>query len=61
MLELGKKSDFYHKNLSKIINNSNIDKLFVYGEKVLKTYKYISEKKEEIFSNKMILMMYFQI
>ena len=49
MLELGNKSDFYHKNLSKIINNSNIDKLFVYGEKVLKTYKYISKEKREIF------------
>ncbi len=46
MLELGNKSDFYHKNLSKIINSSNIDKLFVYGEKVLKTYKYISKKKQ---------------
>ncbi len=46
MLELGHKSDFYHKSLSKIINNSNIDKLFVYGEKVLKTYKYISKKKQ---------------
>ena len=46
MLELGNKSDFYHKNLSKIINNSNIDKLFVYGEKVLKTYKYISKEKQ---------------
>ncbi|OUW62271.1 MAG: UDP-N-acetylmuramoyl-L-alanyl-D-glutamate--2,6-diaminopimelate ligase [Pelagibacterales bacterium MED-G40] len=46
MLELGNKSDFYHKNLSKIINSSNIDKLFVYGEKALKTYKYISKKKQ---------------
>ena len=53
MLELGNKSDFYHKNLSKIINNSNIDKLFVYGEKVLKTYKYISkEKRGNILLNK---------
>ena len=45
MLELGNKSDFYHENLSKIINNTNIDKLFVYGEKIFKTYKHISEKK----------------
>ena len=45
MLELGNKSDFYHENLSKIINSANIDKLFVYGEKIFKTYKNISEKK----------------
>ena len=46
MLELGKKSDFYHKNLSKIINNTNIDKLFVYGDKVIKTYKYTIKNKQ---------------
>jgi MurE/MurF fusion protein len=46
MLELGKKSDFYHKNLSKIINNTDIDKVFVYGKKILNTYKYIKKKKQ---------------
>ena len=46
MLELGNKSEFYHKNLSKIINNTDIDKVFVYGDKVLKTYKYISQNKQ---------------
>ena len=46
MLELGNKSDFYHKKLSKIINNSDIDKLFVYGDKILKTYKYIYKNKQ---------------
>ncbi len=40
MLELGDKSNFYHKDLSKVINKSNIDKLFVYGDKILNTYKY---------------------
>ena len=34
MLELGKKSDALHKNLSKVINNSDIDKVFVKGNKV---------------------------
>ena len=53
MLELGKKSDFYHKNLSKIINRTDIDKLFVYGEKALKTYKYTSvNKRGNILQNK---------
>ena len=45
MLELGEKSDFYHKNLSKIINVADIDKLFVYGDQVIKTYKYTSKNK----------------
>ena len=46
MLELGKKSDFYHKNLSKIINKTDIDKVFVYGDKIFNTYKYINKNKQ---------------
>ena len=46
MLELGKKSEFYHKNLSKVINNSDIDKIFVYGNSILNTYKYTDIKKQ---------------
>ena len=34
MLELGK-SEILHKNLSKVINNSDIDKVFVKGNKTL--------------------------
>ena len=45
MLELGKKSEVYHKNLSKLINNSDIDKVFVTGEKTLFTYKNLKKKK----------------
>ena len=45
MLELGKKSAFYHKELSKLINNSDIDKVFVKGEKSLFTYKYLRKEK----------------
>ena len=45
MLELGKKSDVLHKNLSEVINKSDIDKVFVKGSKSLITYKYISKKK----------------
>ena len=53
MLELGKKSDYYHKNLSKIINRTDIDKLFVYGEKALKTYKYtMVNKRGNVLQNK---------
>ena len=45
MLELGKKSDFYHKKLSQIINKTDIDKFFVYGDKILNTYKNIKKNK----------------
>ena len=53
MLELGDKSEKYHKDLSKVINNSNIDKVFVKGEKTLFTYKNIHKSKQgNIFQNK---------
>ena len=53
MLELGVKSNFYHKNLSKFINSTEIDKLFVYGNKILNTYKYIyPEKRGNILQSK---------
>ncbi len=45
MLELGKKSEFYHKDLSKVINNSDIDKVFVKGNKTLNTYRNINKNK----------------
>ena len=45
MLELGKKSEVLHKRLSKVINNSDIDKVFVKGSKTLTTYKNIVKNK----------------
>ena len=53
MLELGKKTDFYHSKLAKIINKTNIDKVFIYGDKIFKTYKNISnDKKGNILQSK---------
>jgi len=46
MLELGKKSDSYHKNLAHFINNSDIDKLFVYGENAFKIYQKTYKAKQ---------------
>ncbi len=46
MLELGKNSDFYHQKLSNFINSSDIDKVFVYGDKILNAYKYIKKNKQ---------------
>ncbi len=52
MLELGKKSESLHKNLSKVINNSDIDKVFVKGSKSFVTYKNINkEKRGNIFQH----------
>ncbi len=45
MLELGKKSEMLHKSLSKVINNSDIDKVFIKGNKSLITYKNIDKSK----------------
>ena len=45
MLELGKKSVQYHKEISKLINSSDIDKVFIKGEKSLFTYKNLKDNK----------------
>ena len=53
MLELGRRSEDYHKDLSKVINNSNIDKVFIKGEKSLFTYKNLHKSKQgNILQNK---------
>ncbi len=45
MLELGEKSQKLHENLSPIINNSNINKLFVHGDYIMNTYKNVKKDK----------------
>ena len=52
MLELGKKSNSLHIKLSKVINKSKIDKVFVYGNYIKKTYALLSQRKKgKIFNN----------
>ena len=52
MLELGKNSIQYHEKISKLINNSDIDKVFVKGDKTLFTYKKLKkEKRGNIFQH----------
>ena len=46
MLELGKKSNSLHQNLSKVINKSSIDKLFVHGKDIMTTYKFVKKSKQ---------------
>jgi len=45
MLELGIKSKKYHKDLSKVINNSDIDKVFIKGKETIFTYKHLNKDK----------------
>ena len=46
MLELGKKTKFFHRNMAKYINNSDIDKIFVIGKSILETYKFVKKSKK---------------
>ena len=46
MLELGKRSDNYHRNLANFINRSDIDKLFVYGKNAFKVYQKTYKSKQ---------------
>ena len=52
MLELGKKSKKLHKELSTVINRSDIDKVFVYGKHIKETFNLLSRnKKGKVFNN----------
>ena len=52
MLELGSRSRKYHEELSKVINNSDIDKVFIKGNKTIFTYKLLKkEKRGNILQN----------
>ena len=56
MLELGKKAKKFHKNLSKIINVSDVDKVYVCGKLIRDTYINLSNKKKgKIFDNLKVL------
>ena len=46
MLELGKNSHIYHKKISKFINNSDIDKTYVYGSNAFETYKCLNKQEK---------------
>ena len=50
MLELGKKSKTYHIDLSRLINSSDIDKVFVKGQNSLFTYKNLKKEERKYFS-----------
>ena len=49
MLELGSRSKKHHEDLSKVINNSDIDKVFIKGKKRFLHINNLLKVKEEIF------------
>ena len=52
MLELGENSKKFHKELSAVINKSDVDKVFVYGKYIKETFKNLSKsKKGKVFDN----------
>ena len=52
MLELGKKAKKLHKELSNVINESDIDKVFVYGKYIKDTFNLLSKnKKGKVFND----------
>ena len=52
MLELGSKSKKYHEELFKVINNSDIDKVFIKGKETIFAYKHLNkEKRGNILQN----------
>ena len=53
MLELGKHSEKQHKLISKIINKTKINKVYVIGKYIKETFKRLkSNKKAKILNNK---------
>jgi len=52
MLELGKKSKKFHRELSVVINRSDVNKVFVCGKHIKETFNYLTtNKKGKIFKN----------
>ena len=51
MLELGSKSKIYHQKLSKVINSSDIDKVFIKGKKTIFTYKHLNKKRGNVLQD----------
>tara|TARA_B100001250_G_scaffold400861_1_gene411939 strand:+ start:229 stop:1137 length:909 start_codon:yes stop_codon:yes gene_type:complete len=53
MLELGKLSKKLHTEAAKIVNNTSINKVYVYGKNIIDTFnKIIPQKKGKILSSK---------
>tara|TARA_Y100000590_G_scaffold229821_1_gene259189 strand:- start:6085 stop:8931 length:2847 start_codon:yes stop_codon:yes gene_type:complete len=52
MLDLGRKSKKLHKEISPLINKSDIDKVYVYGKHIRETFNFLSKnKKGKVFNS----------
>ena len=51
MLELGSKSRRYHEELSRVINSSDIDKVFIKGKKQFSPINILKKKRGNILQN----------
>ncbi len=49
MLELGKKTKFYHEKIAFLVNKTNIDKVCCVGPNMLDTYNKLIEAKRGFF------------
>jgi len=53
MLELGKSSKKLHIDAAKVLNNTNINKVYVYGKNIIDTFnKIIPQKRGRILHSK---------
>ena len=53
MLELGKFSKKLHIDAGRILSKSNVDKVYVYGKKIIHTFNNLNTKKKgKIFKSK---------
>jgi len=61
MMELGNKSKKLHKELSKVVNESDLDKVFVYGKYIRETFRHLlKHKKGKIFNSLIEAQDYFK-
>ena len=60
MLELGSKSDKLHEKLSKVINNSDIDKVFIKGTKTLLLTRILIKRERKHFATRGRSRFYFK-
>ena len=56
MLELGKKSKYYHQQVAKILNKTNIDKVFCIGSEVRYTYQKLNHSKKGLLIKNISLL-----
>jgi len=52
MKELGEMTEFYHRELGRLLRQSNIKKTFLIGESVAYTFEEIGDERAELFKDR---------